>query len=953
MSFPKTKHKCTKYMKQFLCTLLCFVQTCLLCAQTVKITTNVEDDFLCTPLIATVQVLNTDSTVAVDSVPAVLYRDRSGRLLQTVYTATVNAENGDYILKATLLGYEDVYKKVPVSSAGMGAINVPTLRMHKMLRGKIGEVTVTATRLKMYYKGDTLVYDASAFKLPQGSMLDDLIKQMPGVTMNDAGEIFVNGRKVEEMLLSSRTFMNGNKDVLMKNLPYYTVKDVKVYEMQTDKSKALGYDVEKKRYVMDVNLKKQYSRGYIANAEGAAGTKERWLARAFLLGFTDRMRLTLLGNVNNVNERCHIGESGSWTPDKMPTSLTTTRSGATELAWYAKGDSVKEILNIGYTSTTDRQNMRKLYEQFLDGGHPTSQVESYARNGARKLSLTNQLSLLKPFYIYSEAKFEYTSGDNRLGSQFLQYDDSLTSTLQTRGMGESECWNAEISASGAFNVGRNKKHIDYFALLGHNDLSSKSAYRYDTRQYVNPSHSVQRNSSDMEQVSTHGLFSFQYGTELRKNLNLSMGINAQLSNLKSHDCLYHPDTLLLPSQLDALQDITDFSNSFDSKKTVRQGTLDISLSRKGFYALSENVPSLKSSYDCWKIALSLPVTHDKLDYQRGALDTLARQTTVFANVTAAFRKVSDFGKQDFRLDISHKREAASLLDRISYRDDSSPLIVKLGNPDLRGTAYTTINAQFYEGAGKTNGYQYGKGFTHQQMIHAGVTAKYYHRLVSQSVAYNPANGVYTYMPRNVRGAYTLQGNFDLTRAIDEKRYWTWQTNTEASYIHSIDHAMFSGETESHENEVNTLTLHENAWLQFSRDKLNIRVLGDVKWRHSEGHMHDFSTLNAVDFRYGVTTRYTLPYTNTSLSADGTIYSRKGYGSESLNTDDFVVNASVSQPFLKGILIAKIEVFDLLHQLSATQYEVNAQGRTETWYESLPHYVMLHLIYHWNKSPKRK
>ena len=81
--------------------------------------------------------------------------------------------------------------------------------------------------------------------------------------------------------------------------------------------------------------------------------------------------------------------------------------------------------------------------------------------------------------------------------------------------------------------------------------------------------------------------------------------------------------------------------------------------------------------------------------------------------------------------------------------------------------------------------------------------------------------------------------------------------------------------------------------------------------------------------------------------------RRGYGSAELNTDDFVLNASISQPFMNGKLIARIEAFDILHQLSSTQYEVNAQGRIETWYRSLPHYVMVHLVYHWNKNPKGK
>lgn len=116
-------------------------------------------------------------------------------------------------------------------------------------------------------------------------------------------------------------------------------------------------------------------------------------------------------------------------------------------------------------------------------------------------------------------------------------------------------------------------------------------------------------------------------------------------------------------------------------------------------------------------------------------------------------------------------------------------------------------------------------------------------------------------------------------------------------------------------------------------------------------MRDFETLNAVDLQYGLSARYTLPTVKTTLAAHGTMYMRRGYGSAQLNTDDFVLNASLSQPFMKGKLIFRVEAFDLLHQLSSTQYEVNAQGRTETWYRSLPHYVMGHLVYHFNRNPK--
>ena len=159
------------------------------------------------------------------------------------------------------------------------------------------------------------------------------------------------------------------------------------------------------------------------------------------------------------------------------------------------------------------------------------------------------------------------------------------------------------------------------------------------------------------------------------------------------------------------------------------------------------------------------------------------------------------------------------------------------------------------------------------------------------------------------------------------------------------------------NTVNTLTLNGAGHIQYDHNRLNIRAQADARWRHSNGQMYDFAVLNAVDFEYGLTARYTTPdlgkkVGGLTLSADATMYSRRGYGSSLLNTDDFVLNASLSQPFWKGKLILRLEAFDLLHQLSSTRYEVNALGRTETWYRTMPRYVMFHAVYYWNRNPKR-
>ncbi|MBQ9636404.1 MAG: hypothetical protein IJV36_00720 [Prevotella sp.] len=905
----------------------------------ITITGDVKDGFLKTPLTDVhVSICSADSSVLADSLKLTIYV-RNDKPFLAVYSAKVTTDANAVLVHAWKEGYDDVWQRVSIGKET--EVEVPTIEMRKMREMELGEVMVKATRVKMFYRGDTIVYDATAFKLPDGSMLDALIRQMPGVTLNEHGEIFVNGRKVDELLLGSRSFMKGNKQVLMENLPYYTVQNIKVYDKQSDKSKALGYDVDPKKFVMDVNLKQEYQRGYIANVEGALGTEDRWLARAFALGFSDHYRFTLLGNVNNVNESRHIGQSDHWTPAAMPKNLLTTRSVAGEMDYHAKEDKVKNNLTASYTSTTDVSESRSRHEQFLQGFTPTSLTESRSRMGNQAWNAHDAFTLTKPFYLYAVADFSYSKNHGAFRSMFDQWNDTLTASQQSRGFNEGTAWSGSMEAQGAFNVGKNQKHVDFYVKAEHNENESESAMRYSTRQYVNPQQTVQHNVNDISNRTTWGLASLSHGMQLPGGVSMSLGDSFYLMRIDAHDYLYHPDTLMLASQSDALTAITDINNSYDSRANIAENTVSLSFSARGKYKLAPNSP-FTISYQRWNVGISVPIRHESLDYQRGSIDTLATQNTLFVNTSASFRHASESGKHDFRIHASHKRSAPNLSDRITYRDDSQPLVVKLGNPDLKSFVTSNFGIDYTDKAGRN-----------QQQWHVGTSADIYHRQTAQSASYDPASGVYTYQPMNVSGAYRLNAKFDISRAIDENRYWTWQTNADAGYHHAIDHAMLAGMTASEENVVNTLTLHDGAYMQYNKGTLNIRATGDIRWRHSEGKMYDFETLNATDFQYGLSARYTLPRLNTTLSADGNMYSRRGYGSSELNTDDFVLNASVSQPFLKGKLIARIEAFDLLHQLSNTQYEVNAQGRTEAWYRSLPHYIMAHLVCHFNKNPKQR
>ncbi|MBO5632998.1 MAG: hypothetical protein J5965_28400, partial [Aeriscardovia sp.] len=174
------------------------------------------------------------------------------------------------IIKVEHADYETQYDEFSLRYIGKKEFfELPTIfikRKTSFGMQHLDEVVVTATKVKMFYRGDTLVYNADAFNVADGSMLDALIKQMPGTELNKQGEIFVNGRKVENLLLNGKDFFRGKNKLMLENLPYYTVKEVKVYEQTKEKALALHDDRADKDFVMDVNLKREYSKGYMGNA---------------------------------------------------------------------------------------------------------------------------------------------------------------------------------------------------------------------------------------------------------------------------------------------------------------------------------------------------------------------------------------------------------------------------------------------------------------------------------------------------------------------------------------------------------------------------------------------------------------------------------------------------------------------------------------------------------------
>ena len=274
---------------------------------------------------------------------------------------------GKYIIKAEREGYDTGYMNCELRSQREGNIPVRKIRLTKVSH-ILDEVTIRATKVKMVVRGDTIVYNADAFNLAEGSMLDALISRLPGTKLMPDGRIYVNGKYIQSLLVNGKDFFAGNPKIALENLPAYTVNKVKVYHKEGQLSRMMGKKMGDETYVMDVNLKKEYSTGYMANTEAGAGSKSRFIGKLFGMKLSDVERVGVFANVNNLNDNQRAGLDGRWDSTEDPTGVQTTRNGGLTYLRYLN-DEYTYIISDNVVTHTDREDLSHTNVQtyFPDG----------------------------------------------------------------------------------------------------------------------------------------------------------------------------------------------------------------------------------------------------------------------------------------------------------------------------------------------------------------------------------------------------------------------------------------------------------------------------------------------------------------------------------------------------------------------------------------------------------
>ena len=913
--------------------------------------------------------LSADSTV-IDTCRTFIWNDKAVHPDSYFYMQK-NLSEGKYIFKiehpdyfTTFVDKELLFKS---RNTSIDMQDIPIKR--KGMENKehmLGEIVVKSTKIKMVMKGDTIIYNADAFNLPQGSMLDALIRQLPGATLNSNGEIFINGRKLDYLTLNGKDFFKGNNKQLIDNLPNYTVKNLKVFEKSTDRSQAMGVDIDKKDYIMDISLKKKYEKTFIANFDIAGGTNSRYATKAFGLYFTPRLQLSIFSNINNVNEDRKPGEKGDWDPTKLPNGQVIQKTVGLNAAVSNEKNTLENNMSTSFTWRDTHNISQIIAESFLTGGNNFNRSISDVKSKNFIYDFQNNLKISTPIFLKSTISLNYNKFDNWGTVRSARFNADPSTIGST-----------EAILDTIFSSSRNRLVNDF----GVNRLSSKTyGFGHSLTTFANVNAYKQLPSGDRISALIEGDY---------LNTTSSMFNNYQLKYLKrnaindyrnrydntpsySYNYRLGPQyTFVIPNgfrlftgyqyqqkesyrnnqkyRLDKLYKWQEENHDLGSLPSSRDSlllALDANNSYKGFYISKQNSVSL--GFGCSKSKnhnsvffntnVSVGYKSEKLDYRNSLLNTSVKQynwvSGLSLNMGFTINKYSFYGT------MTSKMETPDLYSKITRSDNSNPLAISLGNPNLKNSRKTNVSLTFSD----NNNRRF-------KLPMAFININIHQNAVANGFTYNPTTGVYTYKPQNVKGNW--YGNIGLyeTFPLDNKNYFTLVNAIVYSYNHNVDFTGVIGQAESVLSKVNNHWLEDNLSLNYQKGGLTCSLVGEMKWRYANSRRENFSTIRTLDFNYGMLGSYKFKF-GLETGMDLKMFSRRGYSDPLINANDLICNVYISKSFLKGKLAAKLEEYDMFHQLKSISYEINGQGKTETRFNAIPNYLMLHLIYKMNISGKK-
>lgn len=868
------------------------------------------------------------------------------------YFSLSKQKPGKYLLKVSFIGY--ITKVIPVQLTA----NVPAKKMGNIELATdavmLKEAVVVAEAPQVTVVEDTLMYNSSAYRTPEGAMLEELVKKLPGAEIDDDGNVKINGKELKKIMVDGKEFFGGDVKTGLKNLPVDMVDKLKTYDKKSDLARVTGIDDGEEETVLDLTVKKGMNQGWFGNADLGAGTKDRYTGRMMLNRFIDNTQFSIIGSANNVNDQGFSGGGGGprWRSNnglnatKMLGATFATQTNKIEL-----GGSVRYNFQDGDISSINSS------ERFLQNGNSYSNSNNKNRNKGTNVNadfrmewkpdtLTNIIfrpnfsygrtnnASLSESGIFNEDPFNLVANPN----DYLNFDNLSDDPLKdirvnatnsaSLSKGNSLSGNATLQVNRKLNnKGRN---LTFRGVFGYGDNDNDQYTQSETRYYQLLNHLGGDSILYRNQYITTPTHNYNYTAQvtysepIAKATFLQFSYQFQYKYSKSDkttfDLLDYPDWTIggtLPSGYEA-----HAVDSLSKNAEYRYYNHDASVGLR----------FIRQKYQL-NVGMSFQPQNSTLSYKKGdyMIDTTRTVFNFAPNMDLRFRfsKVSQL-----RFTYRGRSSQPTMENLLPITDNSNPLNIRMGNPGLKPSFahtmrlfYNTYNAEKQRGI----------------MTHFSFTAT--QNSISNSTRYNEETGGLITRPENINGNWNAFGLFGFNTALRNKKY-TINTFTNINYQNNVAF-LYNQDTKNNDRNTSTgLMLGERVTGSYRNDWFEFSLNGSINYTAERNKLRPENNQEPYTYSYGASTNITMPWKMT-LATNITNQSRRGYRDSSMNRNELIWNAQLAQSLLKGAGTISFEVYDILRQQSNISRSLTADMRSVSEYNGINSYCMVHFIYRLN------
>lgn len=833
-----------------------------------------------------------------------------------------NVKKGSYLLHITFIGYDPLYQPLQITGK-KNPVNVGKLELSDGAI-ELGEAVVIGKAPEVTVRNDTVEYNADSYKVTEGSVLEDLLKKMPGVEVDSEGKITVNGKEVKKVMVDGKEFFSDDPKVASKNLPAKMIDKLQVLDKKSDMAQMTGFDDGEEETVINLTVKPGMKQGWFGNAYGGYGSKDRYEGNAMVNRFVNNDQITFMGGANNTN---NMGFS-----DLASTMFSGMGGGGGRRGGFGAGSGISSSGNAGLNfskefkpdkltlggntryshsdndarSKSDRQNILPGDSSSYDNSEAMSRTKS--DNFGVDFRLEWKPDTMTQLIFRPSFSFSHSMNDNFSDATTLDNERDTVNTNKSSNYSESNGYN--LNASIDFSRKLNNKGRVFSATLsgGNSDSYSDGMNRSDIV-YFNQTDALKNSIIDQRSRYDNKGFNYRayvswvepigHNNFIQATYSISQRKQEALKNVYNQDA-------------DGIYNVLDsaYSQSYRNNFISQRASLSFKSQRAKFN---------------YTIGLNLDPSYSSSENFVGDT-TLSKITRKVVNLSpmAQFNYMFD-KRTNLRIMYNGRTSQPSMTQLQPVADISDPTNITIGNPDLNPRYTNNVFIRFQQ-------------FTpeKQRAFMIMANGSYIINDIVSYTSYNQETGVKTTTYKNVNGNYSGNVRMMLNTPLKNKKF-SINSMTMASFANS------NGYINEEKNTNRNLILSERGGIDFRSSYLDLGVNGNIRYNATSNSLQKENNQNTFNYGAGGYTTIYLPL-NFKIESDVNWSTNSGYG-DGFKQNEVLWNASASKSFLKnnqGTL--RFKIYDILQQRSNISRSITASYIQDSEYNTLGSYFMVHFIY---------